>query len=287
MRRLLRGMRGTQGRYAFKKSKRPILKLWLRVDQRKTKKEIMEDDTAVTELTDLKVVNVTDEDQGVRKNHSNTTANSDSSTYGENYISIEEVNENKLGNENIKYIPSSTPTLIYREGTNTLEENLKDTAQAVNYSKQDKYLYARLHSDKTSSSKVRDTTPEHSDSETQATQTEASSDRRKHQFRRSISLRRSLFRRSQKKKQKSLELSSSGSVVAPSGALPFPLERYRREGAEPCPSQSDSGIEDSDMSSKNVSIFSSSLIECPFFSPLVESEVTTNESIASVMWKCQ
>lgn len=253
-----------------KKTKRSILKRWFRVDPTKTKKKIMEDDHAVTELTDLKVVKVTNEDQAVKKNHtSNKTANIDSTTFEENFISIGVVNENKLDGENITDIPGGTPTLKYRERINTLEQKLKDTAQVVNYAKQDKHLHARLYSDNKTSSKVRDTTPEHSDSETQETQTEASSDRRKHQFRRSISLRRSLFKRSQKKKQKSLELSSSGSVVAPSGTLPLPLERYRSEGAESCPSQSDSGIEDSDMSSRNVStmstFFSSPLIHLSSF----------------------
>ena len=254
-----------------KKPKRSILTRWFRVDPKKTKKLIMEDDNAVKELTDLKAMKVTNEDQTVKKNHTSDQATDiDSRTTRESHICIEGVNENKAensimigsnavmnkeltGSKTVKDI-CGTPILKYGKGANNLERKLKDTAQVVN-SKQDKHLHACLQSDKTSTSKVRDTTtPEHSDSETQCgTETEASSDRRKLQFRRSISLRRSLFRRSQKKKQKSLELSSSGSVIATSGTLPLPLERYRSESPESCPSLSDSGIEDSDMSSKNVS----------------------------------
>ena len=65
----------------------------------------MEDDHAVTELTDLKVVKVTNEDQAVKKNHTSKTANIDSTTFEENFISIGVVNENKLDGENITDIP--------------------------------------------------------------------------------------------------------------------------------------------------------------------------------------
>ena len=114
-------------------------------------------------------------------------------------------------------------------------------------------------------------TPEHSDNESVDTEkatseTVTENNTRKHLFKRSISLRRSLLRRSQKKKQRSLELSSEGSVVVPTDGrllLPQPediISQSRPKIVESAlwTSGADSGIEDNttdaEMSSNNVSM---------------------------------
>ena len=135
-------------------------------------------------------------------------------------------------------------------------------------------LDKQIHDDTILPAQNRVRKPENSDSESvtsvvsDSTTNERGSDKnkRKHLFRRSISLRRSLLRSSQKKKQRRLEITSTGSVVvpcegqavlAPSAGI-IAQSRPVVAASALCTPAADSGIEDNttdvEMSSTNVSI---------------------------------
>ena len=230
--------------------KQSLLKRWFGIDLKRTNKNT-EFHENIREMTDLKIArtgNQTGRNQ--RRNEDTDRKDITSTSPSELYFQQKSATSLILNNNvTVKKDLQSTKTNKNTSDTSARKEtqNLDEHSKAVNYSQQDKHLHS---GDKTlTTTRARDTEKKHSDSETSNTtdSNEISSDRRKHLFRRSISLRRSLFRNSQKKKR-SLELSSAGRVVVPPGVNPYP-------GSSTCGASSDSGIEDTDSetSSKHVS----------------------------------